>query len=480
MATTTTNKADNVAQLQEALEQAKGVIQKQNELLQQLTATPNTFGVVHSLAQDYVKVVSGTGALQVLMPEKIKVNIGDEVTLAASGQILAKSQHAASGLLSVVTKVFDDHGVEIETQGASHLVAKNPSIKLEEGDEVLVDVARTTVLKVITRHSTTRLQAENEVDWADIGGLEHAKLQLQEAIEWPILHKNIFANYNKRPIKGIELYGNPGCGKTMLGKAIATTLKKRYGLADTGFFYMKGPELLSPYVGMAEAKIRAWFASGRRYKAEHGIPAVGFIDEADAILPKRGSGISSDIEKTIVPTFLSELDGMDNFAMTVILATNREGLLDPAIVRPGRIDRKIKIGRPDKETSKYILKIYLKKTLLKDGIDELVEHASDAIFDNQRIIYKVETVNGSFDFLFSHLISGAVLANMVDLAVSAALYEDIANKKCKGSGIMKKHIEYAVKHSIDNVNAENHDDDIKEFTKGLPKVVSIKKVKIAA
>src|SRR5208283_4208865 len=175
----------------------------------------------------------------------------------------------------------------------------------------------------------------------------------KEAIELPFTHKDIFAHYNKKPPKGLLLYGPPGCGKTLVGKATTNSLANIFGAKaiSSGFIYVKGPEILNMYVGESGRRIREIFQRGRKHFDKYKFPAVIFIDEAEAVLSERGTSRSSDVDKTIVPMFLSEMDGLDENHAIVMLATNRPKMLDPAVVREGRVDRHIKVSRPTVETA---------------------------------------------------------------------------------------------------------------------------------
>lgn len=265
------------------------------------------------------------------------------------------------------------------------------------------------------------------VTWEDIGGLEEAKAQMIEAIEMPHKHKDLYTHYCKRPLKGILLAGPPGCGKTLLGKAAAKALSTIYGKenARTGFLYVKGPEVLNMYVGQTEQTIRDMFYAANQHKEEKGYPAIIFLDEADALLATRGNN-SSVLGNTIVPQFLTEMDGLQESSAIVILATNRPDVLDPAIVRDGRIDRKITIARPSQKNAVQILKINLARVPLWEGetIDSMAEMMAAEIYSPQRLLRK--------DVYLSTIVSGALLANCVDIATSCAIRRDLATNTQTG------------------------------------------------
>ena len=302
---------------------------------------------------------------------------------------------------------------------------------LVAGDEVLL---HPKTFQVVERLGRPPLEISRfvpditpNIDWSDIGGLDQAKADLREAIEIPHLHKDLFAWYGQRQVKGILLSGPPGCGKTMLGKAVSTALAKIHSQesSKTGFLYVKGPEILNMYVGSTEQTIRDMFYDAQRHKEEYGYPAVIFIDEADAILAARGSR-NIGIGNTIVPMFLTEMDGLEESGAIVIIATNRPDVLDPAIVRDGRIDRKIAVTRPNQDIAKEILMLNLKKCKVDKG------NKRDIMADEiAAMIWSPET-KVSERYWLRDIVNGAMLANIVNLAASTALQRDLKNETRTG------------------------------------------------
>lgn len=397
----------------------------------------------------------------------IKVKAGDVVKLSSeSMQIVGLANIDPTGETVVVRRVLDGNQLEVDSDGSTKIINTGVLDGVEKGDKLIIDstcsVALRNLGKADERYTVTH---DTNVSWDDIGGLEEAKKTMIEAVELPLIHSDLYSFYGKKPVKGVLLYGPPGCGKTMLGKATATALAKLHGVdGSEGYFYVKGPEILDKYVGVAESNIRQIFERARKFRDAHGYPAVVFIDEADAIMGKRGTGISSDIERTIVPMFLTEMDGLDESGAIIILATNRPDVLDPAIVRDGRIDRKVKVTRPTQASATEIFKLNLRNVPLNNGYTraQLAEDAASALFDPKKSLYTISLKNGtSMDFPLSAVVNGGMVASIVDQATSAAMLRDIENGT-KG-GMRWDDLLIAVQAVYEQNRDLDHKDEVTDF-----------------
>lgn len=319
--------------------------------------------------------------------------------------------------------------------------------KLRPGDSLLVDTKAGYAFERIPKAEVDDLVLEEapDVSYEDIGGLTRQIEQIRDAVELPFLHKELYREYALRPPKGVLLYGPPGCGKTLIAKAVANSLAKKMAEvrgddareAKSYFLNIKGPELLNKFVGETERHIRLIFQRARE-KASEGTPVIVFFDEMDSIFRTRGTGVSSDVETTVVPQLLSEIDGVEGLENVIVIgASNREDMIDPAILRPGRLDVKIKIERPDAEAAQDIFSKYLTEELplhaddlaefggdrtacIKAMIEKVVERMYAEIDDNRFL--EVTYANGDKEVMyFKDFNSGAMIQNVVDRAKKNAI-----------------------------------------------------------
>jgi len=405
-------------------------------------------------------------------------------------QIHEKSDASGGGTICAVARLIDKDHAEVDVDGRPRQVLHGlPNTKLKPGDRVVLDPSDTVVVRLLERDGNDRfnLIEDSQTTWEDIAGLREAKEQLVEAIELPYQYPELFKHYSKRPPKGVLLYGPPGCGKTLCAKAAAFSIAKIHEKQQmqSGFIYVKGPELLCKWVGESERMIRDLFERGREHHAKHGYPALLFIDEADAIVPQRGTGKSSDVENTIVPMFLSEMDGLENSKVMVMLATNQQQRIDPAVIREGRIDRMVRIGRPTTRTAIEYFRIHLRGIPTGPAdLAEIAAHTTAEIFSQERVLYKLVDGGGKEHYLtLGDCLSGAMIAGIIDLATSAALKRDMASKSAKGTFVRVDDFRAAVQKTYLHHVAMNASFDIEDFmeAKGIDKCgVKIEKLRPTA
>lgn len=289
--------------------------------------------------------------------------------------------------------------------------------------------------------------------WDDVKGQDEAKQALKEAVELPRKFSKLYAAYGKKASKGVLLYGAPGCGKTMLGRTLAGTL----GCGEAGFRYVKGGELFDAHVGAEEKKIREIFGAAKAFKKKHGVPQIVFFDEADALLPtRRGMSNNSqagyDFMASTIGAFLTELDGLEECGAFVILATNRPEVIDPAVLRDGRIDRKVHVARPNQAVAESILTSGLSKIPGFDG--NMVSTAIEEIYSPKRCYYIAETEDrGAIKVNFHHYISGALLDGIVERTINSALQRDISAESSEPTGIRMQDVLDAVEGSWKSTHA---------------------------
>jgi proteasome-associated ATPase len=327
---------------------------------------------------------------------------------------------------------------------------------LRAGDSLLLESRSGYVYERIPKAEVEELILEEvpDISYHDIGGLAGQIEQIRDAIELPYLHADLFKEHQLKPPKGVLLYGPPGCGKTLIAKAVANSLAKQVAARSADevtpgksfFLNIKGPELLNKYVGETERHIRLVFQRARE-KASEGMPVIVFFDEMDSIFRTRGSGVSSDVENTIVPQLLSEIDGVEGLENVIVIgASNREDMIDPAILRPGRLDVKIKIERPDAEAAKDIFSKYLKKSLplhpddmAANGgspqatVEAMIQRTVERMYteSEENRFLEVTYANGDKEVLyFKDFNSGAMIENIVARAKKMAIkqYLDIGQK----------------------------------------------------
>jgi proteasome-associated ATPase len=503
----------------EVLEKAKEIIADQQETLRGIFAQTFTYGIVLALdsritmpeksddsdylpspkhKQDTCIVLHQNQRIEVVYTKKqkenLKLQVGDTVKCLTSKSgigIIEKSKAMSYGMAVTIKDVLDKEHAEIDANGTVRVVLtglssdKDALVKLEKGCRVILDESGTIVMKNLGKsQGQYTFSAKTGVSWNDIGGLEDVKQQMAEAIENPIKFAELYSSYGRKPTKGILLWGPPGNGKTMIGKAVATSIAELYKTDESGFIYIKGPEILNMYVGASEERIRSIFASARDFKTKTGCPAIIFIDEAEAILSKRGSGKSSDVDKTIVPQFLTEMDGLDESSAIVILTTNRPDMLDSAIIREGRIDKKIKVPRPTQQSVEMIFNLNLKKVPCIIESKKIAKSAAQLVFDKELCLYDISMKSGNkMKFCMEHIINGAMIASMVNEAITSAINRDLAGNKKVPTGVTLDDMHASIMKSFKQNSRMNHQHHFEDLSYELTteqndEITEIKPIKI--
>ncbi len=423
----------------------------------------------------------------------IQLGAGDMVKLAPnSSQIISVIERLNVGSICIVRRVIDDSLSEVDLNGIARVVANGRfGEQLQSDDRVVLDSSGSLIVAFMGKlNSRFQLGSKPTVRWEDICGLEDAKLQLQEMVEMAIKYPNLFKHYNLRQPKGALIYGPPGCGKTMLIEAVATSIAELHGadVLETGFINVKGPEILDMYVGNSERNVRALFTIAKKHKEKHGYPAIIAIDEAEAILGRRGSGINSDMEKTVVPAFLAEMGGIDDSSAIVLLCTNRQDVLDPAVIRDGRIDRNIRVPRPSRASVEEIFSSNLKKYPLASKLEPLVAVVAEEFYADKHKIYEItkqkEGKEEVISFKLSDLVNGAMAVGIIEKAVWQAFQRDKANNgeniQEKRTGVTKDDLIAAVVAVHYQKFGLNHRDELGEFVADFrADVIGINKIRLA-
>jgi proteasome-associated ATPase len=446
---------DKLAAVLEEARQQLGVLREE---VDKLTAPPNNFGTVLQVNVDgSVDVATGNRKLRVAAQPSIEVKqlqIGQEVLLNEAFNIIDVREFEQAGEVVRVRETLDDNRVVVIARADEESVlSRSDSMKdtfLHTGDYVRIDPKTRLILEKMERPEVEELVLEEvpDITYADVGGLADQIEQIRDTVELPYLHRDLFREYELEPPKGILLYGPPGCGKTLIAKAVANSLAKkvseRTGSPDVRSYFLniKGPELLNKWVGETERQIRLIFQRAKE-KSDEGVPVIVFFDEMDSLFRTRGTGISSDVESTIVPQLLSELDGVESLKNVVVIgASNREDLIDPAILRPGRLDVKIKINRPEPEAAREIFGIYIglktplePEALASHGgdraayIKHMIDLTVDAMYseEDENRFLEVTYAGGDREVLyFKDFASGAMIENIVRRAKKDAIKRQIA------------------------------------------------------
>ena len=491
-----------------ALQEAKAQIETLRGEVEKLTAPPSTYAIFCSLNADETGNVYVSGRkMKVSLHPSINSTLlrkGQEVVLNEALNVIevkgfniqgevVRLKDVLEGNRALITLHFDEEKV---VELGDPLLGERLSV----GDHLLYDPRSGYVIEKLPKSEAEELVLEEvpDVDYAHIGGLQRELEQVRDAVELPFLHPTIFSEYKLSAPKGILLYGPPGCGKTLIAKAVANSIAKKLGHL-TGkevrsyFLHVKGPELLNKYVGESERQVREVFKKAKE-RAADGNPVIVFFDEMDALFRTRGTGISSDIESTIVPQFLSEIDGMERLRNVIVIgASNRQDLIDPAVLRAGRLDVKVRVGRPDAVAAKDIFSKYLSidipfavddlkchggdaKALVVQMIDLTVEAMYASSEENKFI--EVTYANGEKEVLyFKDFASGALIEGIVSRAKKFAVKRVIAKE---GRGLRSEDLIRAIREEFkeheDLPNTTNPDDWAKVSGKKGEKIVHLRTI----
>lgn len=429
------------------------------EAYEKLTQPANRIGVYLKPFENNAVILLGDTEYVVTIDPSVKpdtLSLGTRVRLNEGYAIIGLAPEIMTGALVKVAENINDGRIRIGSEtpgGESRIIFRGDNLKkkkIKQGDEVRLDTSGRIAVEHIEKKDSRDYFLENiqPVEWSQVGGQDNAIQLIKETIEMPLLNKNLYAKFGKKSVKGVLLYGPPGCGKTLIGKATAYNLAKEYSKrkgkeVKEYFMSISGPKILNMWVGETERMVREIFATARE-KAKDGYLVFIFMDEAEAILRTRSSGRNFSMSNTVVPQFCAELDGLESLENVVlVLTSNRPDYIDPAILRPGRIDRKVKIVRPDREAARTIFNIYLggdiplDDNLMKQYSGErecAQKHLVDAVLkalwtkssDNEFLTISMR--NGkSENLLRGELITGAIIESIVDRAKEMAIRRTLAD-----------------------------------------------------
>ena len=493
--------------LTEVIEEIREQVAMMREEVEKLTAAPNPFATVLGVNSDStVDVMSGDRRMRVNASPSIEIKQlqpGQQVLVNDSMSIVEVRDFIRQGKVVSIKEVMDDNRLLVLAHTDEERVVERAGpmagTHLRAGDHVLLDNRSGLACEKLFRPEVEELVLEEvpDITYGEVGGLRDQIEAIRDAVELPFIHRELFEEYGLVSPKGVLLYGPPGCGKTLIAKAVANSLaeavaeRARSEDARSYFLNIKGPELLNKYVGETERQIRLIFQRAKE-KADEGVPVIVFFDEMDSLFRTRGSGISSDVESTIVPQLLSELDGVEQLKNVIVIgASNREDLIDPAILRPGRLDVKIKIARPDAEAAKQIFRIYLspdlpydEQALEKAGGDgralvkQMVDRVVEAMYEDSDAnrFLEVTYQNGDREVLyFRDFSSGAMIENIVRRAKKDAIKRRIGGAS---GGITVNDLLSAIKQEFreheDLPNTTNPDDWAKISGKKGERIVYVR------
>ncbi|HMH52979.1 MAG TPA: proteasome ATPase [Candidatus Acidoferrum sp.] len=503
-----TGTSEHTQRLVQALSTAREEIATLREEIDKLSAPPSTYGVYLAANKDgTVNVLAQGRKMKVNMRPTLEMQSlrpGQEVILNEGLNVVEAAGYEVQGEVVILKDRLDDERALITLRADEDRVGiiADPlrAHRLKAGDHLLLDPKSGYLLEKLPKNEVEDLALEEvpDVGYAEIGGLGPQIEAIRDAVELPYLYADYYKEHQLAPPKGVLLYGPPGCGKTMIAKAVAANLAEKIsekrGEKIKGYFLnIKGPELLNKYVGETERKIREIFIKAKE-KANEDVPVVVFFDEMDALFRTRGTGISSDVEMTIVPQLLAEIDGVEGLKNVIVIgASNRQDLIDPAVLRPGRLDVKIKIERPDQTGAAEILRKYISadlpiaasETSAHDGdsqkaIDQMIEKSVAAMYSvsEENRFLEVTYANGEKEVLyFKDFASGAMIESVARRAKKLALKRLIGGgDKGLAADDLLTAIREEFKENEDLPNTSNPDDWAKIAGKKGERIVYIKPI----
>ncbi|GAA2307982.1 proteasome ATPase [Streptomyces sp. PRKS01-29] len=478
--------------LANTLREARDQIVALKEEVDRLAQPPAGFGAFLQANEDgTADIFTGGRKLRVNVSPSVELDDlkrGQEVMLNEALNVVEAMEFERAGDIVTLKEVLEDGERALvightDEERVVRLAEPLLSTTIRPGDALLLEPRSGYVYEVVPKSEVEELVLEEvpDIDYNKIGGLGNQIELIRDAVELPYLYPDLFKEHELRPPKGVLLYGPPGCGKTLIAKAVANSLAKKVAevtgkpAGKSFFLNIKGPELLNKYVGETERHIRLVFQRARE-KASEGTPVIVFFDEMDSLFRTRGSGVSSDVENTIVPQLLSEIDGVEGLENVIVIgASNREDMIDPAILRPGRLDVKIKIERPDAEAAKDIFSKYLTESLPihtddlsehggspKAAIGGMIQSVVEQMYteSEENRFLEVTYANGDKEVLyFKDFNSGAMIQNIVDRAKKMAIKDFLDHNQ---KGLRVSHLLAACvdefKENEDLPNTTNPDD----------------------
>ena len=470
-----------VSQLAARNQKLAGLLKESRVKLEQLFAELNalaepasTYGVFlgyspnHSEVGTTAEVYTNGRIMQLKVSPNVEpgsLSAGQQVRLGNGFVVVEGCPPERTGeLATVVERLSQDRLIVANSSGEEKVVllaqALREDTRVSAGEVILVDPKAAIALEKVEKTEVSQLSLEEvpDVRYEDIGGLDEQISQIRDSVELPFIHPDLYHQFELQPPKGVLLYGPPGCGKTLIAKAVAHSLAQQLGSEGTSYFLnIKGPELLNKYVGETERRIRLIFERARELaQLSADRPVVIFFDEMESIFRTRGSGVSSDMETTVVPQLLMELDGVESLSNVIVIgATNREELIDPAIMRPGRLDIKIRVNRPNKQGAREIFARHFTESVPHQGaLDELISAAVDELYADRPFV-QLHFSSGEREILhYRDFVSGAMIANILSRAKKLAIKDALRLRAGSEQAAGGDHEGIAKQHLLDAIAAE--------------------------